>query len=111
MLYVSSGLGSEFGQPLSLPLLSVGPRKSQGQPTFKEWVNRLHLWREELEAHIAKWIQGRMKNWKIFVIHIVHLPKELHNPVEFHSSCVSNMGLHFIMVTLLIMYFFNYIES
>lgn len=56
MLYVSSGLGSEFGEPLSLPLLSVGQRKSQGQLTFKEWINKLHLWREELEAHITKFV-------------------------------------------------------
>lgn len=56
MLYVSLGLGSEFGQPSSLPLLSVGQRKSQGQLTFKEWINRLHLWREELEGHTAKFV-------------------------------------------------------
>lgn len=61
-----------------------------------------------MEAHVVKVVDtGKGEELEVFVIHIVCVAKELQNSVEGYGSCVSSMGLHFITVTLLIMYFFN----
>lgn len=61
-----------------------------------------------MEAHVVKVVDtGKDEQLEVFVIRIVRVAKDLENPVEGYGSCVSNMGLHLIMVTLLIMYFFN----
>ena len=66
----------------SLPLLSVGQRKSQGQLRFKEWRNRLPSFEGGIGNSHRKgcgYGGGRgweVVNWNIFVMHIAHMSKK-----------------------------------
>lgn len=49
-----------WGPTLKL-LHFIGQSKSRGQPWFKGQENGLHLWWEQLQSHIIKDIQGRVR--------------------------------------------------
>lgn len=106
---VPSGLGSKLGQRLFHCLLLAEENHKASSDSRSGEIDS--IFRGKSWKLIAKVVDtGRDRELKHFCnLYSIHARKLL-KTAEVYGSCISNMGLHLMMVTLLIIYSFNYIE-